>query len=499
MSKHRVIKHKKVESRTIALICIAFSLVAAVKAADTGRADILIVTGIDYPGHLWRDTAPTLKKVLLEDKRLTVDIVEDPGFLASEKIDQYDAIVLHFMNWEKPDPGEKARVNLRRFVENGKGLMLVHFACGAFQGWSEFEHLAGRVYDPNKRGHDPYGRFTVKIVDRKHPVTSGLSDFETVDELYTCLAGDNPVEVIASAVSKVDQKVYPMAFVLNCGRGRVFHSVLGHDPQAIANRHVAELFRRGCAWAAGLEPLRQKKVVMIAGRDSHAEGEHRHSDGLKLLQKCLDTSPNISGIKTTYVFEDELYKNTGILDEADTVVIYSDGWAAHPLADKGVFEKMKILVSQGVGLVCIHFAIAPPKDSEAESLFFDWLGGMYKDGYSKNPVDTFAASIASPDHPVCAGCGNFSARDEFYYQLRFVQSAAITPILTITRPQENPAEQVVAWAYQRPDGGRSFGISGGHFDRNWQIEPLRKTVLNAIVWTAHGYVPADGVESDKTN
>ena len=466
-----------------------------------GTANVLIVTGIDHPGHLWKETAPVLKKVLTADKRLSVDVVEDPEYLASEKLDQYDTIVLHFMNWEKPDPSRKAQQNLQKFVESGKGLVLVHFACGAFQDWDKFEDLAGLVYDPDKRPHDPYGKFRVDIANKSHPITKGLDSFETVDELYTCLTGDKPVEVIASAISKVDQKVYPIAFVLNCGNGRVFHSVLGHDIQAIANRHVAELFRRGCAWTAGLEPGRQKNVLMIAGKNSHTEGEHQHTDGLKLFKKCLDTSPNITGIKITYVFEDQLYKNPAVLDNVDAIVIYSDGWENHPLANKAVFEKTRKLMSQGVGLVCIHFAIAPPKDKEIESFFLDWLGGMYQDGYSKNPVETIVANIASADHPVSAGCGKFSASDEFYYCLRFNGSgaAAVTSLLTITKPDENPKQQTVAWATERTDGGRSFGISGGHSHKNWQIESLRKMIVNAIVWTSGGYVPADGVESGKIN
>ena len=80
----------------------------------------------------------------------------------------------------------------------------------------------------------------------------GMQPFETEDELYTCLSGDRPVDVLATARSKVDGKVYPMAFVLRYGKGRVFHNALGHDVRAITNTGAAELFRRGCAWAAGL-------------------------------------------------------------------------------------------------------------------------------------------------------------------------------------------------------------------------------------------------------
>ena len=216
---------------------------------------VLIVTGIDYPGHKWKLTAPVLAQAIAADKRLHVTVTEDPNDLAKDELGSYDVTVLHFMNWETPDPGPKARANLQRVVRSGKGLVLVHFACGAFQEWPQFVELAGRVWDPKLRGHDPYGPFTVRITDAAHPAMKGLKDFETTDELYTCLAGNTPIKVLATARSKVDNKDYPMAFVLNYGKGRVLHSVLGHDVQALANPAVGKLFRNACAWAAGLEPL----------------------------------------------------------------------------------------------------------------------------------------------------------------------------------------------------------------------------------------------------
>jgi len=216
---------------------------------------VLIVTGIDYPGHKWKLTAPVLAQAIAADKRLQVTVTEDPNDLAKDELGSYDVIVLHFMNWETPDPGPKARANLQRVVRSGKGLVLVHFACGAFQEWPQFVELAGRVWDPKLRGHDPHGKFTVTITDATHPAMKGLKDFETTDELYTCLAGNIPIKVLATSRSKVDNKDYPMAFVLNYGEGQVLHSVLGHDVPALANPAVGKLFRNACAWTAGLEPL----------------------------------------------------------------------------------------------------------------------------------------------------------------------------------------------------------------------------------------------------
>ena len=231
---------------------------ASIERPDEAQSKkVLIVTGVDYPGHKWKLTAPVLAKAIAADKRLEVTVTEKPGDLAKDDLSDYDTIVLHFMDWEVPDPGPKARANLKRVIKSGKGLVLVHFACGAFQEWPEFVELAGRVWDPKLRGHDPHGKFTVKITDSKHPAMKGLSEFETVDELYTCLTGKTPIKVLAKARSKVDGKDYPMAFVLNYGKGRVFHSVLGHDVQALANPAVGRLFRNACAWGAGLEPANE--------------------------------------------------------------------------------------------------------------------------------------------------------------------------------------------------------------------------------------------------
>ena len=52
----------------------------------------------------------------------------------------------------------------------------------------------------------------------------------------------------------------------------------------------------------------------------------------------------------------------------------------------------------------------------------------------------------------------------------------------------------LAWAVERPDGGRGFGFTGAHFHKNWGNENFRKIVLNALLWTAHAEVPANGVE-----
>ena len=224
--------------------------------AEPGRTTrILIVTGMEHSAHNWRQTAPLLAEELSKDPRLLVDVSENAAILGSPQISDYAAIVLNFMNPAPFDLGPKGRENFRRYVEGGKGLVLVHFACGALQEWPEFRDLVARVWDPKLRGHDPRGPFRVEITDVKHPITEGLKAFDADDELYTCLTGDKPIEVLAKATSKVDKKDYPMAFVATAGKGRVYQCLLGHDVKAMQMPGVCELYRRGCAWAAGLPPV----------------------------------------------------------------------------------------------------------------------------------------------------------------------------------------------------------------------------------------------------
>jgi len=108
----------------------------------------------------------------------------------------------------------------------------------------------------------------------------------------------------------------------------------------------------------------------------------------------------------------------------------------------------------------------------------------------------------------------FKIADEWYYQMRFREEMkGVTPILTAVPPDStrrggdgphsgNPAVRAgqgtpehVAWVCDRPDGGRGFGLTGGHTHWNWGHDQLRKVVLNAIVWIAKAEVPPGGVPS----
>ncbi|MDR1924175.1 MAG: ThuA domain-containing protein [Planctomycetaceae bacterium] len=212
---------------------------------------VLLITGEDHPSHHWQETAPVVRGGLNTAKDIDCRLVDDPEILATEVIFDYDVLIFHFKNYKPLKRHEQAKQNLLKFTNNGGGLVLIHFACGAFDDWAEFEKLAGRIYDPKKRGHDPYGRFKVEYIDHEHPVSDGLENFEIEDELYTCLKDSSvPVRVLAESESKVDKKRHSMAFVREHGNSRIFLTTLGHDVKAVSSPGFKSILQRAVRWTA---------------------------------------------------------------------------------------------------------------------------------------------------------------------------------------------------------------------------------------------------------
>ncbi len=189
-----------------------------------------------------------------------------------------------------------------------------------------------------------------------------------------------------------------------------------------------------------------------------------------------------------------------------------DGGGGHPMIQGKHLEAMKALMDKGVGLACLHYAVEFPKGKPGDAVL-DWLGGYYETGFSDNPHND-AEIKAMPEHPITRGVKPFSIVDEWYYNIRFrPEMRGITPIL-IAKPDDqvrqgvsasprgpyqhiaaaSGRDEVLAWAVERPDGGRGFGFTGGHFQKNWGNPEFRTLVLNAILWTAKLDVPSSGVQ-----
>lgn len=257
-----------------------------------------------------------------------------------------------------------------------------------------------------------------------------------------------------------------------------------------------------------------KKIVFIAGKPSHGPGDHEHRAGCLLLQKCLSGIPGI----TSVVYSNGWPSEANAFDGADAVVIFSDGGGGHPAIQGNRLQVLGDLMKKGVGFGCIHYAVEVPKDRGGKE-FLSWIGGYFETDWSVNPFWE-AEFTKFPDHPVTRGVKPFKMMDEWYYHMRFVDGMkGVTPILSALPPEStlkrpdgphsnnpyvrqavltNKEPQHVMWVYERPDGGRGFGFTGGHSHKNWKNESFRKVVLNAILWIAKVEVPPNGVDCQLT-
>jgi type 1 glutamine amidotransferase len=229
-----------------------FCLAPVCPAAPTPtKIKVLVVTGDDVDAHPWYEVSQAIRETLLATAKFDVKVSEDPGILDSANaLKAYDVVFLHISNAKLPTLSDAAKQNLLDYVKNGKGLCISHLSSASFKEWGEFQKLCGRYWVMGKSGHGPRGVFKANITKLEHPITKGLEDFETDDELYAKLLGDTPIQVLVSANSDWSKATEPLVFTLEYGKGRVFHETFGHDGKAIKTPNVSKLIQRGTEWAA---------------------------------------------------------------------------------------------------------------------------------------------------------------------------------------------------------------------------------------------------------
>jgi len=238
---------RKLASCLIGLVLLSLNLAAA----DAPKIKVLIVTGDDVGVHPWREVTQATRDVLQAAGKFEVKVCEDPGVLESAaSLKRYDAVYLAMYNAKLPTLNDQAKQNLLEFVKGGKGFVVAHLSSASFKEWAEFQKLCGRNWVMGKSGHGPRSVFKAKITDTTHPITQGLADFETDDELYAKLQGDTPIKALVTADSDWSKQTEPLAFVLEYGQGRVFHHTFGHDGKAVNTPGVQKLIQRGTEWAA---------------------------------------------------------------------------------------------------------------------------------------------------------------------------------------------------------------------------------------------------------
>ena len=276
-----------------------------------------------------------------------------------------------------------------------------------------------------------------------------------------------------------------------------------------------------CVWPLGALAA-DKKIVLIAGKPSHGPGAHEHRAGCLLLQKCLAGFPGVKvfvydGGWPTKQVDGQTVDNDAVLEDADAIVIYSDGGAKHPALGGEHLATLGRQIKRGAGLGALHYAVEPTKD-KGQAEWLDWIGGAFEINWSVNP-HWDGNFKALPVHAVTRGVKPFTTNDEWYFNMRFRPGMkGVTPILsdvpppsTMSRPDgahsgnpgirelvANQTPQHVMWVTENANGSRGFGFTGGHHHASWQKEDQRKLVLNAILWLAKVEVPKDGVVSTVT-
>lgn len=253
----------------------------------------------------------------------------------------------------------------------------------------------------------------------------------------------------------------------------------------------------------GQDPAK-KNILMIAGKPSHGYGSHEHFAGLKILEETVNASSENVDVTVVRGWPDD----ASLVDAADSIVIYCDGGKRHLAIPH--LDTLRAKLAKGCGLVCIHYAVEMIPGAPGDA-WVEMLGGHFETHWSVNPH--WVADFKSlPDHPTTRGVKPFATNDEWYFYMRFNEKHQVTPILAAVAPEKtmvrrdgahsgNPhvrksvaagEKQTVAWAFDRPDGGRSFGFTGGHHHWNWANEDQLRLLANAIRWTVKEEISDSG-------
>jgi type 1 glutamine amidotransferase len=250
---------------------------------------------------------------------------------------------------------------------------------------------------------------------------------------------------------------------------------------------------------------RKPAILIVVGPSSHPPGTHEVAAGGRLMKHNLENISNSKPISADVV--DKWPADASTLEKYTSLVFIGDIFPPMRMAEtQKILKDIGAMMDRGCGIVCVHYATGLSKNDVAEDgehPLLHWMGGYFATGckHHKSIARLFPKATITPassDHPIQRGWKEFTINDEPYINNYFGKDGNklapnVTAIATSMLPPENPKAEVVAWAVDRKDGGKGFGIVMPHFYRNWNDENLRRCILNGIVWSAGAEVPKEGI------
>lgn len=235
--------------KTLVFLIIVLFIFQQTFAKKNDKLQMLILSGRN--NHEWKTTTPFLEKMYVQSGLFEVQITDKPDTLKSADIQNFDALV---SNWSSfPDkeyrwPAETEKA-LIEFIRNGGGFVTVHAATTAFYEWPEFKQFSTGAWIDGTL-HRKQCEAEVKIQNITHPVTKGMANFSIFEELWVNAEQNSDFEVLATATNENTTENQAVAMVRKYGKGRIFHTTLGHDVRMMRNTGFQTLMLRGTEWAA---------------------------------------------------------------------------------------------------------------------------------------------------------------------------------------------------------------------------------------------------------
>lgn len=248
----------------IIYLLLSFGLImpAVAQKMSPEGAKVLLLSGGKRQHHGYRDQTLYLSATLENTGCYQVTICEDAAILETAAMEKYDLLIV---NADRRDDEFKFSRTQQEaifdYVRRGHGYVSLHAADNAAKDWlPEWKEMLGGVFShfglPD--GKTRKGSFTVKISDTSSQITRGLNDFKLADELYYHI--QMMPEVRPLATIEYQEVAWPVAWTRIYGKGRVFHTVLGHrdfgpekdDP--LRNPNLGRLVVQGIDWVAAGRP-----------------------------------------------------------------------------------------------------------------------------------------------------------------------------------------------------------------------------------------------------